>query len=135
MSGWLKYSGKPGGSVDLPKGKYTLLDVVIPAPPASKKEDRMIYLNVKVNWKLPKSHQDYYRQVANLRVYWARATRPVDETAYQDYTITPIKSSFLITHVHWEHGQKNIGGRWYAEISGRDCTGATVLTRYSKGAM
>jgi hypothetical protein len=129
-----RYSGKPHTDIRVPHGAYTKLDVTVPGPRESGHEERLLYVNVKVTWKITdKKHPDYYRQVANLRLYWARATRPVDETSYHDYTITPIKPSFLITLVHFEEGEKGIGGAWYAEIDGPDDRGAVIGTRYAKG--
>lgn len=129
-----RYSGKPTGALTLAHGVFKKLDVTVPGPRASGHEERLLYVNVKVNWKITdKKHPDYYRQVANLRLYWARATRPVDETSYHDYTISPIKPTFLVTLTHWEEGERGVGGAWYAEIDGPDDRGASISTRYAKG--
>jgi hypothetical protein len=132
-----RYSGKPAGLLTLHEGVEKDLDARIPAPKVNGREDRMVYLNVRVRWKITdRRHPDYYHQVANLRVEWDRAAfhgEPVDETAFGDYTITPIKDSFLITHLHWERGQAGRGGKWRLRLDSPHATGATVATRYAKG--
>jgi hypothetical protein len=132
-----RYSGKPAGLLTLQEGVEKTLDARIPATKVNGREDRMVYLNVAVRWKITDRHDPaYYYQVANLRVEWDRDPfhgEGVDETAFQDWTITPIKPSFLITHVHWEQGQAGRGGKWRIRLDSPHATGATVSTRYSKG--
>lgn len=129
-----EYSGKPAGRVDLPEGRLVRMDMRIPAPHAQASEDRLVYLNVRVLWKITdRKHPDYYRQIANLRIDWQRLNDPDGDTAFQDFTITPIKNEFLITHLHWEHGEVGIGGYWEAQLDSPHATGARVTTRYSKG--
>lgn len=132
----LKYSGKPSGELALPMGAYRTLDAKVPAAPyGGTREDRLVYLNVDVDWKnKDKDSPDYYGQIANLRVRWTRTGKTPDPTAYQDYTITPIKPSFLITHVHWETGEKGVGGHWDMRLDGPHSNGAMVGTRYCKDA-
>lgn len=138
VAAWLKYSGKPSGVLRVPTGRYVTVDVQIPAPPkGGVKEDRLVYLNVKPTWKLPKSDPLYWFQTANIRVRWQRAPhngKKADDTAYQDFTVTPWESEFLLTHLHWETSEKGRGGKWHLKIKGH-VTSAVVGTRYSKGAI
>jgi hypothetical protein len=132
---WYKYSGKPSGVLALKPGTYVKLDATIPAPPRDGVEHRMVYANVTPTWRLPASDPGYAAQTAVLRVRWTRvyATKQ-DNTAYGSFVIVPGDESFLLTHVHWEMGEKNIGGHWGMKIDG-DITGGTVTTRYCKGWM
>lgn len=133
---WYKYSSKPKTHLRLPSdGKYVSMDVTVPAPPVGgKKEDRMIYLNVAPAWKLPTNDPMYSYQTASLRVRWTRAGKVPDPTAYQDFTITPHRKEFLLTHLHWELGEKGRGGKWSVSLVGHTKS-ALIGTRYSKGAM
>lgn len=131
-----EYSGKPHGSITLAIGRKEKVDFHIDPPPADGAEDRLVYLNVDVKWKITsRSNPAYYHQVANLRVDWQRLHDPDGDTAYQDFTISPIKDQFLITHLHWEHGRQGIGGYWEMELDSPHATGATVGTRYGKGRL
>jgi hypothetical protein len=130
-----EFSGKPHNALRVAEGVKTRVDVHIPAPPVDGSEDRLIYLNADVQWKITNRHDpNYFHQVANLRVNWMRVHDPDGDTAYHDYTISPIKSSFLITLVHWEHGKAHIGGYWEVEFDSPHAT-AVILSpsRYSKG--
>lgn len=51
MALWYKYSGKPKGRLHLKPGKYARLDARIPAPPRAGLEHRMVYLNIRPEWK------------------------------------------------------------------------------------
>jgi hypothetical protein len=135
MATWMRYSGKPSGTLRVKgDGKYVTLDATVPKPPRSGREDRMVYLNIAPAWKLPKSDPLYYFQTASLRVRWTRAGDKPDRTAYQDFTITPWRNEFLVTHVHWEVGEKGRGGKWSFSLKGHVST-AAVSTRYSKSAV
>ena len=95
----------------------------------------MVYLNVKPQWKLPKTDPMYWFQTAAIRVRWTRAGATPDPTAYQTFTMTPWED-FLITHTHWEQGEANRGGTWSMRVLGHLKPGsnaAKVGTRYSKG--
>jgi len=135
----LGYSGKPSGNIRLKgDGRYVTLDAHVAGPSrGGKREDRLVYLNVgNIEWALPKSDPMYYFQTASLRVRFQRARhngKPEDNTAYQDFTITPWRSSFLVTHVHWETGEAGRGGRWHLNLVGH-AKNALVGTRYAKGA-
>jgi hypothetical protein len=132
--GWYKYSGKPSGTLKLKPGVYTRVDVTIPPPPADGVEHRMLYANVTPAWKLPPSDPGYKAQRAVLRVRWTRKlTGSSDNTAYQSYVVVP-GDPFLLTHLHWEMGEKGVGGFWSIRIDG-DVTGGSIGTRYSKGFM
>jgi hypothetical protein len=132
-----RYSGKPSGTLHLPEGVEKTLDARIPATHVNGREDRMVYLNVDVQWKITsRTDPAYYHQVANLRVEWDRDPfhgDGVDETAFQDYTISPIKDEFLITHLHWEQGQAGRNGKWRMRLDSPFATGAVIGTRYAKG--
>jgi len=138
VSDWMKYSGKPSGVVRIKgDGTYSRIDVKVPPPPrGGTREDRMVYLNVSPAWKLPKSDPMYNFQTASLRVRWKRADmgKGSDNTAYQDFTITPWRTKFLLTHVHWEVGEKDRGGAWSVSIVGH-ISSATLSTRYSKSCV
>lgn len=134
MAAWYRYSGKPKGQIRLPgDGRFMALDATIPAPPRAGREDRMVYLNVTPTWRLPKSDPLYAFQTASLRVRWSRSGAKPDPTAYQDFTITPHRPTYLLTHVHWELGEKGRGGRWSVSMVGHAST-ALIGTRYTKGA-
>jgi hypothetical protein len=132
-----RYSGKPAGPLILPEGVEKTLDARIPATKVNGREDRMVYVNVDVQWKITDRHDPaYYHQLANLRVEWDRDPyrgEGVDETAFGDYTITAIKDSFLITHLHWEQGQAGRNGKWRLRLDSPHATRAIVTTRYAKG--
>lgn len=134
-----EYSGKPSATLTLREGQTTRLDMHVPAPSGidfgHASEDRLVYVNVTVHWRLTdKHHRDYYHQVANLRLDWMRVNDPDGETSYHDYTISPIKPSFLVTLTHWEHGRNGIGGYWEAQLTSPHATGATIsASRYCKG--
>lgn len=131
-----EFSGKPHGTVAIPLGRKTRIDVHIDAPPEDGSEDRLVYLNVKVNWKITdKRNPAYYQQIANLRVNWNRTNDPDGDTAYQDYTLTPIKPEFLLTQLHWEHGRAHVGGYWEVELDSPHARGGVAQTRYSKGRL
>lgn len=133
------YSGKPRGDLALREGRTTALDMRIPPTPASvsgSEEFRLVYVNVHVQWKITnKRDPGYYQQVANLRIHWLRVNDPDGETAYQDYTISPINSSFLITLMHMEAPAPRKGGYWKARLDSPHARGAVLKTRYSKGAL
>jgi hypothetical protein len=131
--GWYEYSGKPSGTLVLKPDVYTKLDARIPAAPRNAPEDRMVYLNVAPEWELPDSDPMYWFQTAVLRVRWSR-TLPdgtIDNTAYHTHVLTPWEST-LITHVHWEMGQRGVGGFWSLRLRG-SVTSARITTRYAKG--
>jgi Peptidase family M23 len=136
MAFWMKYSGKPSGNLRLKAdGTYVTIDATVPPPPrGGTREDRMVYLNLVPTWKLPKSDPLYYFQTASVRVRWTRAGDPPDRTAYQDFTITPWRSSFLLTHTHWETGEKGRGGKWSVSVVGH-CASVYASTRYTKSAV
>lgn len=75
----------------------------------------------------------YEFQTAAARVRWTRAGAKPDPTAYQSFAVN-VWEDFLITHTHWEKGEKNRGGHWDVRIVGH-VTGASVGTRYTKGAL
>jgi len=133
---WMKYSGKPSGNLRLKAdGRYVTVDATVPPPPrGGTREDRMVYLNLVPTWKLPKSDPLYYFQTASVRVRWSRAGDPPDRTAYQDFTITPWRSSFLLTHTHWERGEKGRGGKWSVSVVGHAAS-VYASTRYTKSAV
>jgi hypothetical protein len=129
-----EYSGKPHGTMVVHLGDRTRVDVRIPAPPADGPEDRLVYLNVKIRWKITdRKNPAYYHQLANLRVNWQRVNDPDGDTAFQDYTVSAIKDEFLVTQLHWEHGKAHIGGYWEVEIDSPHASSAVLQTRYSKG--
>jgi hypothetical protein len=136
MAFWMKYSGKPSGNLRLKAdGKYVTIDATVPPPPrGGTREDRMVYLNLVPTWKLPKSDPLYYFQTASVRVRWSRAGDPPDRTAYQDFTITPWRSSFLLTHTHWERGERGRGGKWSVSVVGHAAS-VYASTRYTKSAV
>lgn len=133
------YSGKPSGTLHLPQGKEIAFDCRIPATPsnvAGSEEFRLVYVNVHVQWKITnKRDPNYYNQVANLRLSWLRLNDPDGSTAYQDYTISSINSSFLVTLMHMESPAPNKGGYWRGQLDSPHANGATLHTRYNKGCL
>lgn len=129
------FSGKATSAQTITEGRKTKLSMSIPAPTADGSEDRLVYVNVAVNWKITdKRNPNYYNQVANLRLNWMRVNDPDGETAYHDYTISPIRSSFLVTLIHWEKGKAHIGGYWEAELTSPHATTMVISnSRYCKG--
>jgi hypothetical protein len=119
---WHAYSGKPSGNlfVDNDAG-YVALDAKVPAPPISGNEEHMLYINVAPNWS--------GTSMGEIRVKYVRDGG--DDTAYQDFHVKNAEESFLITHVHFEDGQKNVGGKWYVNVGG-GITSANIGTRYCK---
>jgi hypothetical protein len=118
-----KYSGKPSGSLALPKGKYTTVDVDTPDPVKDGLEFKLIYVNLAIQWSGV--------GVGNIRVKFTREGG--DDTAYQDYAVNSQQDSFLITHMHMEMGEEGVGGRWKIKPTG-DMKSVTATTRYSKYA-
>jgi hypothetical protein len=117
MSHWHQYSGKPSGTLTVPKSAgYVRLDIDVPDPAHSGCEFHMLYLNSQIEWEPgpgPKS--------GVIRVKYIRENG--DDTAYGDHTVTEQAignpDTFLITQVHFEPGQAGQGGRWWVECAGQ----------------
>lgn len=119
---WHAYSGKPAGTQTVNAGDgYVRIDAKVPAAPMSGNEEHMLYVNITPKWS--GSSQ------GTVRVKYVRDGD--DATAYQDFHVKNGVSSFLITHVHFEDGEKNVGGRWWINVGG-GITSATLGTRYVK---
>ena len=123
-----EYSGKPKGTLTLPIGKYVKLDDIdTPDPGFGGLELKMLYLNLTLDWGGRDGD-------GNVRVKWVREPAPEgDATAYQDFAVHSGQTDFLLTHQHFEVGEKDKGGRWHVKVSG-DMIGAKAGTRYSKWA-
>jgi hypothetical protein len=128
-----EYSGKSEDVKEIPLGTYTWVTKDTDDPAASGLEFKLIYLNVKLRWAR--------KGVANIRLKFVREGD--DPTAYQDFRVIPLEEDdseypyeddFLITHDHFEQGEKGIGGKWYIKISSPALKSAAVDTRYNKYA-
>jgi hypothetical protein len=115
-----EYSGKPGGTLALPLGQYVTLDVDTPDPPVKGLEVKKVYVNLDLVW--PSGARG-----GNVRLKFTREGG--DDTAYQDFTVMPWQTEFLITHTHMEVGEANKGGRWKIKVTG-DMSSAKAATRY-----
>jgi hypothetical protein len=120
-----EYSGKSEDTKEIPLNTYTWVTQDTPDPASSGLEFKLIYLNVKLRWK-PEGG------FGNIRLKFVREGD--DPTAYQDYLVHSSQTEFLITHTHFEQGEKGIGGKWYIKITGGALASAAVDTRYNKYA-
>lgn len=126
MGYWYNYSGKPSGTLTIPEGGYKKLDAVTKDPPQNGLEGHMIYFNAHIVWKNDGA------EGATIRVKYVR--NDGDATGYQSFAVIPdglIGDDFLVTHIHWEIGEKNMSGRWSVRIDG-DVKSMTLDTRYAK---
>lgn len=130
---WYKYSGKPKGEQIARAGRYTRTDVDVPDPTVSGLEFHMLYANLSPVWRITdKSDPRYAAQRAAVRIKYVREGG--DATGYQDYELSPLSGSFLITATHWESGRRGVGGRWHIKPTG-DVTAVKLGTRYCKIAV
>lgn len=130
MDPWYEYSGKPPGLLRLEPDVYKDLDVSIPPTLFDGIEHRFVYLNVDVDWQLPKSDPMYWFQSGVIRVRWTRAGAKPDPTAFQTFALHPWENT-LISHTHWDMGEAGLGGVWCMRVGGM-LNFAVVDIRYSK---
>lgn len=120
---WHEYSGKPSGTLTVTDSAgYVMVDADVPDPPVSGLEFHMLYANCDLTW-------DSGSQDGWIRVKYVREGG--DATGYQDYSVVRGMADFLIQPIHWEAGEKGIGGRWYINVGG-GIAKAVVATRYVK---
>ena len=119
---WHAYSGKPKETLTIRASDgYKNVDVKVRAAPISGDESHMLYANLTLTWTGTKD--------GKVRVRYMRDGN--DPTAYQDYTVSNGVTSFLITMVHFEDGQKGVGGQWQIDVSG-GISSVSIGTRYCK---
>ena len=122
---WTHYSGKPGGTLAVGRDSgYVQVDADTDDPPFDGLEFHYLYINADLEW-------DSGTTLGEIRVRYVREGG--DSTAHQDYTVARGRSDFLITALHFEAGEKGIGGRWQVNVGG-GITRATLTTRYQKAA-
>lgn len=139
-SSWHDFSGKPSGTLIVPRGRKVLLDVRTGDPQIAGMESHLVYLHCDITWDVPDLGERLraFTPSAALRVSYVRdpyGNKPKDPTAYQDFDISPAypRDDFLITHFHREVGELRRGGVWALDLH-RDSGASklTVTTRYAK---
>lgn len=119
---WHDYSGKPGGTLTIQgSADYVKVDASAADAPGDGLEFHMLYANLDLTWS---GSGD-----GTIRVKYVREGG--DATGYQDYTVANGRSDFLIQPIHWEAGEKGVGGDWYINVGG-GISKAVVGTRYVK---
>lgn len=119
---WHAYSGKPSGTLTVKASDgYKNVDVKVKAAPVSGNEEHMLYINVSPTWTGSKPGE--------IRVRYVRDGG--DATAYQDYHVNNGETSFLITAMHFEDGQRGVGGQWQVNVGG-GISSVSIGTRYCK---
>lgn len=138
------YTDKPSAAVVYPaddtwrelKGKNPLKPV-----PFAGKEDHMAYARLNFRWKtlsgpapttlagVVKAAAD---NMAKVEIKFVRGDG--DETAFDERHYAYGTKSVPFQQVHWEHGEKNLAGKWYIKCHG-GLTSMEVTTRYAKTAV
>lgn len=115
-----EYSGKPKGTLAIPKGKYVTLDFDTPDPKVQGLELMKVYVNLAIVWPAG-------AKGGTVRVKFTRDGG--DDTAYADFTVMPWQTEFLVGHTWMKISDANKGGRWKIKVTG-DMTSVKAGTRY-----
>lgn len=130
---WRDYSGKPEAAQDLPvDGKWHLVDgVPVGAPPVAGMEFHLLYARLGITW--PADAVEHL----TVQAKWVRdggtPTDPTDDdpTGYGLGQYAPGTTSVPYDRVHFEDGQKDVGGAWWITATG-GAEKVTITTRYAK---
>lgn len=132
---WEKYSGKPKTKKTIKESDgWVAVDVKVPATPISGKEDHMLYARVgfEGHWKAS--------GMAKVECHYVRDggtpgdVSDDDPTAYDERHYEYGTKSVPFQMVHFEAGQKGVGGQWYMRVHG-GVSAMTLDTRYCKTAV
>jgi N-acetylmuramoyl-L-alanine amidase len=133
---WDKFSGKPVKKQQITEAQgWVPVNVKVPATPISGKEDHMLYARV-----LFEGHWKPGTEMAKVECHYVRDggtpgdVSDDDPTAYDERHYEHGTKSVPFQMVHWEQGQKNVGGQWYMKVHG-GVSAMTLDTRYCKTAV
>jgi peptidoglycan hydrolase-like protein with peptidoglycan-binding domain len=137
---WFDYTDKPSAAQVIPGDAawHLVTMAALQKVPYTGFESHMLYVRVNFRWKsvtgtVPTTMAALVKAVAAYQgKVEARFVRgDGDATAYDERHFTYGTNSVPFQHLHWEHGEKGLAGKWYLRVHG-GLTSVELTTRYAK---
>jgi peptidoglycan hydrolase-like protein with peptidoglycan-binding domain len=137
---WFDYTDKPEAAQVIPGDAAWHLVKMNPLKPvpAAGFESHMLYVRVNFRWRsvtgsVPTTLSGLVKAVASYQgKVEARFVRgDGDATAYDERHFVYGTNSVPFQHLHWEHGEKGLAGKWYLRVHG-GLSSVELTTRYAK---
>jgi hypothetical protein len=136
---WDKFSGKPSTKrvVKESDGWTAMTELRLPANPIGGREDHMWYGRLNFVSDTGESYWKAGNGVAKVEVQYVRDggtpndPKDDDPTAMDERHYEHGTKSVPFQQVHWEQGEKNVGGVWWIKVHG-GVSAVQITTRYAK---